>query len=110
MCRVQRVWQWFAIAALAPSACGQQPSAPSTFAVQRQRMVDQQLKSRGIVNERVLAAMKKVPREEFVPPESRTAAYEDSPLPIGYSQTISQPYIVGFMTEQLRLNPADRVL
>ncbi|PYL28003.1 MAG: protein-L-isoaspartate(D-aspartate) O-methyltransferase, partial [Verrucomicrobia bacterium] len=60
--------------------------------------------------ERVLAAMGKVPREVFVPPQSRAASYEDGPLPIGYDQTISQPYIVAFMTEQLRLKPSDRVL
>jgi protein-L-isoaspartate(D-aspartate) O-methyltransferase len=73
-------------------------------------MVEQQLKARDIKDERVLAAMGKVPREAFVPPESRAASYEDGPLPIGYDQTISQPYIVAFMTEQLRLKPSDRVL
>ena len=66
--------------------------------------------TRGINDQRVLAAMAKVPREEFVTPESRSASYEDGPLPIGYGQTISQPYIVAFMTEQLRPNPSDRVL
>ena len=54
--------------------------------------------------------MAKVPREEFIPPDSRAASYEDGPLPIGYDQTISQPYIVAFMTEQLRPKPSDRVL
>ncbi|HMH46045.1 MAG TPA: protein-L-isoaspartate(D-aspartate) O-methyltransferase [Pyrinomonadaceae bacterium] len=98
------------ITALAPAACGQQPSAPSSFPAQRQRMVQQQLIARGIKDGRVLATMEKVPREEFIPPESRSDSYEDGPLPIGYGQTISQPYIVAFMTEQLRLNPADRVL
>ena len=73
-------------------------------------MVEQQLKARDIKDDRVLAAMGKVPREAFVPPESRAASYEDGPLPIGYDQTISQPYIVAFMTEQLRLKPSDRVL
>jgi protein-L-isoaspartate(D-aspartate) O-methyltransferase len=73
-------------------------------------MVERQLKARGIKDERVLAAMGKVPREAFVPPESREASYEDGPLPIGYDQTISQPYIVAFMTEQLRLKPSDHVL
>ena len=73
-------------------------------------MVERQLRGRGIKDERVLAAMGKVPREEFVPPESRDASYEDAPLPIGYDQTISQPYIVAFMTQQLRLKPSDRVL
>ena len=73
-------------------------------------MVQQQLMVRGITDERVLAAMVKVPREEFVPVDQRGAAYEDGPLPIGYDQTISQPYIVAFMTEQLRPKPSDRVL
>jgi protein-L-isoaspartate(D-aspartate) O-methyltransferase len=73
-------------------------------------MVEQQLKPRGIKDERVLAAMAKVPREEFVPADVRPSAYEDGPLPIGYDQTISQPYIVAFMTEQLRPKQSDRVL
>jgi protein-L-isoaspartate(D-aspartate) O-methyltransferase len=73
-------------------------------------MVQQQLVPRGIKDERVLGAMAKVPREEFVHAESRDASYEDGPLPIGYGQTISQPYIVAFMTEQLRPQPSDRVL
>ena len=73
-------------------------------------MVQHQLVTRGINDARVLAAMAKVPREEFVTPESRIASYEDGPLPIGYGQTISQPYIVAFMTEQLRPKPSDRVL
>ena len=73
-------------------------------------MVQQQLITRGINDGRVLAAMSKVPREEFVPAESRTASYKDGPLPIGGGQTISQPYIVAFMTEQLRPKPGDRVL
>jgi protein-L-isoaspartate(D-aspartate) O-methyltransferase len=73
-------------------------------------MVEQQLKSRGIKDERVLTAMAKVPREEFVPANERRDAYGDGPLPIGYDQTISQPYIVAFMTEQLRLKSADRLL
>ena len=65
---------------------------------------------RGIHEERVLAAMMKVPREEFVPEHLRAASYADQPLPIGYDQTISQPFIVAFMTEQLRPQPQDRVL
>jgi protein-L-isoaspartate(D-aspartate) O-methyltransferase len=110
MCRVQRVWQWLAIAALAASGCGQKALQPSNFAAQRQQMVERQLMTRGINDQRVLAAMAKVPREEFVAPETRSASYEDGPLPIGYRQTISQPYIVAFMTEQLRPKPSDRVL
>ena len=80
------------------------------LADKRQRMVKEQLMPRGIHEERVLAAMAKVPREEFVPEHLRAASYADQPLPIGYDQTISQPFIVAFMTEQLRPQPRDRVL
>src|SRR4030081_2041717 len=73
-------------------------------------MVKEQLMPRGIHEERVLAAMAKVPREEFVPEYLRAASYADQPLPIGYDQTISQPFIVAFMTEQLQPQPTDRVL
>ncbi len=101
----------FLIAALfAATGCGQQAPPVADFATQRQRMVEQQLKPRGIKDERVLAAMTKVPREEFIPVDARADAYEDGPLPIGYDQTISQPYVVAFMTEQLRPKQSDRVL
>src|SRR5262249_27428039 len=102
--------QYLLLAAIATTGCGQQTPTAADFAAQRQRMVEQQLKPRGIKDERVLAAMAKVQREEFVPVEARADAYEDGPLPIGYDQTISQPYIVAFMTEQLRPKPGDRVL
>ena len=105
-----RVAQFLILAAIAAGGCGQKPTPASDFAAQRQRMVTEQLKARGISDERVLNAMNKVPREEFVPPDSRAGSYEDGPLPIGYGQTISQPYIVAFMTEQLRLKRSDRVL
>ena len=65
---------------------------------------------RGITADRVLAAMRKVPREEFVPEELRSASYADRPLPIGFGQTISQPFIVAFMTEELRPRSEDKVL
>src|SRR5436189_1060253 len=104
------VAQSLLIAAITATGCGQQVPSASDFAAQRQRMVEQQLKPRGIKDERVLAAMAKVPREEFVPVEARADAYEDGPLPIGFDQTISQPYIVAFMTEQLQLRPSDRLL
>lgn len=68
---------------------------------QRQRMVDQQIRGRGIRDERVLQAMLAVPRERFVPIEVREAAYEDRALAVGFSQTISQPFIVAYMTELL---------
>jgi protein-L-isoaspartate(D-aspartate) O-methyltransferase len=73
-------------------------------------MVTGQLQARGISDQRVLTAMNKVPREEFVPLDSRAASYADGPLPIGQGQTISQPYIVAFMTEKLRPKPSDRIL
>ncbi len=73
-------------------------------------MVMEQLMPRGAHQERVLAAMAKVPREEFVPPDLRAASYADQALPIGHGQTISQPFIVAFMTEELELKPGDRVL
>jgi protein-L-isoaspartate(D-aspartate) O-methyltransferase len=87
-------------------------AADDAFAQARQRMVEDQLAGtgRGITNTRVLAAMGKVPRQEFVPEDLRARAYQDSPLPIGHGQTISQPYIVAFMTEQLDPKPTDRVL
>ncbi len=108
---VRQPLQFLILAALAASGCGQKKPAPiSDFAAQRQQMVQQQLMTRGINDTRVLSAMGKVPREEFVASESRGATYEDGPLPIGYGQTISQPYIVAFMTEQLRPKPSDRVL
>jgi protein-L-isoaspartate(D-aspartate) O-methyltransferase len=77
---------------------------------QRQRMVVQQLESRDIRNPRVLDAMRRVPRHLFVPELRRAAAYDDTPLPIGYGQTISQPYIVAFMTQALEVAPEHRVL
>jgi protein-L-isoaspartate(D-aspartate) O-methyltransferase len=74
------------------------------------RMIQQQIVDRGIRDERVLEAMRAVPRHQFVPDAERARAYADSPAPIGYGQTISQPYIVAFMTEALRVSPDHRVL
>ena len=105
-----RLWQFLIVAMLAVTGCGQKAVSVSDLGSERQRMVQEQLMSRGVRDERVLAAMNKVPREEFVPQDSRAASYTDQPLPIGYGQTISQPYIVAFMTEQLRPKPSDRVL
>ena len=73
-------------------------------------MVATQLRQRGIHDERVLVAMGQIPREEFVPLDLRVLAYRDEPCQIGYGQTISQPYMVAFMTEQLRPSAKDRVL
>ena len=82
------------------------------WATARARMVREQLAGPGrdIRDPAVLRAMGKVPRHRFVPREIMAAAYGDGPLPIGYGQTISQPYVVAFMTEQLELTPGDRVL
>ncbi len=104
------VAQYLLFAAIATTGCGQQAPTAADLAAQRQGMVEQQLKRRGIKDERVLAAMAKVPREEFIPADARPSAYEDGPLPIGYDQTISQPYVVAFMTEQLRPKQSDHVL
>lgn len=76
----------------------------------RQEMVKEQLEARGITDAKVLQAMKKVKRHLFVPTHQLISAYNDSPLPIGYGQTISQPYIVAYMTQAARLFPDDRVL
>jgi protein-L-isoaspartate(D-aspartate) O-methyltransferase len=80
------------------------------FAAERQRMVDTQLRTEGIRNEAVLQAMAKVPRHLFVPPEVRSRAYENTPLPIGLGQTISQPFIVAYMTEALEVTRDHTVL
>jgi protein-L-isoaspartate(D-aspartate) O-methyltransferase len=80
------------------------------FTTARQQMVDAQLRSRGITDERVLDAMLRLPRHEFVPGNLRDQAYEDHPLPIGEGQTISQPYIVARMLESLRLTGPEAVL
>ena len=76
----------------------------------RQRMVNEQLRERDIKDPRVLAAMEKVPRHLFLPEGSRHEAYGDHPVPIGHGQTISQPYIVAFMTQALDVQPEHRVL
>jgi protein-L-isoaspartate(D-aspartate) O-methyltransferase len=73
-------------------------------------MVEEQIARRGVRDERVLAALRTVPRHLFVPESLSADAYQDSPLPIGHGQTISQPYIVAFMTEALEMRPGDRVL
>ena len=83
---------------------------PADPAALRQQMVEHQLRRRGFTDERVLAAMTKVPREEFVPPDLRELAYEDGALPIGHGQTISQPYIVAVICSLLSLRGDEHVL
>ena len=87
-------------------------AADDPYAPARRRMVVEQLLAPGrdITNARVLAVMGKLPRHEFVPERLRSLAYQDSPLPVGHDQTISQPYVVAFMTERLEPKPTDRVL
>lgn len=82
----------------------------SDFIIQRANMVKSQLKARGIQDQRVLDAMNTVPRHLFVPKDLRDQAYADSALPIGYDQTISQPYIVALMCEATTILPHDKVL
>jgi protein-L-isoaspartate(D-aspartate) O-methyltransferase len=80
------------------------------FAAERERMVERQLRSRGIEDERVLEAMGAVPREAFIPEKVRGHAYDDSALPIGWEQTISQPWVVAAICQALALTGSERVL
>jgi protein-L-isoaspartate(D-aspartate) O-methyltransferase len=84
--------------------------ADDGFAKARSRMVEEQIRARGVTDPKVLAAIKTVPRHLFVPDGERRRAYTDSPLPIGAGQTISQPYIVALMTSLLDVEPGDRIL
>ena len=93
------------------SCCvGRRGEEKKGFEEKRKAMVSEQIEERGIKDRRVLEAMEKVPRHRFVPEKYRTFAYEDSPLPIGEGQTISQPYIVALMTECLNLEGDEKVL
>ena len=82
----------------------------TTFAARREKMVEYQMAARGIADERILSAVREVPRHAFVPENLQESAYDDMPLPIGFGQTISQPYTVAFMCEALRLSGGERVL
>ena len=86
------------------------PRSETTFTDARARMVERQLRRRGIADERVLEAMNSVPREQFVPRRERSRAYRDGALPIGSGQTISQPWIVAAMAQALALASDERVL
>ena len=117
-----RAW-WTAVAA-AMAACGpgqaerlsmthsatDQRTQPDEHAARRARMVSSQLRGRDITHAGVLDAMGRVPRHRFVPPGLESQAYDDNPLPIGDGQTISQPYIVAYMTQVLEPSKSDRVL
>jgi protein-L-isoaspartate(D-aspartate) O-methyltransferase len=110
MCLVPKLWQWLIACLLAAAACERAQTPLADFVAERARMVKEQVVMRGVVDDRVVAAMRKVRREEFVPAEFRDQSYQDGPLPIGHGQTISQPYIVALMTEKLRLQQKERVL
>jgi protein-L-isoaspartate(D-aspartate) O-methyltransferase len=94
-----------------PAPAAEQPASP-TFerSEEREEMVQSQLENRGVADATVLEAMRAVPRHRFVTDEFADQAYDDHPLPIGFGQTISQPYIVGLMSSVLDISPGDRVL
>lgn len=92
---------------MATGACAEERAA---WREDAERMVRRQLEARGIADERVLDAMRQVPRHQFVPPRRRASAWEDRALPIGHGQTISQPYVVARMTELLQVRADDTVL
>jgi protein-L-isoaspartate(D-aspartate) O-methyltransferase len=98
------------LACLALGCTMNDPNPSDTTREARERMVREQIEARGVRDPRVLAALARVPRHELVPAELREFAYEDRPLPIGRGQTISQPFVVAYMTEQLQLGGDERVL
>ena len=104
------------LAAVVLTACGGGSELPVTVQAadrhkqEREAMVRDQIRARGVRSEKVLDALRKVQRHLFVPDERAEAAYSDRPLPIGHGQTISQPYIVGFMTDLLEVEPDHKVL
>jgi protein-L-isoaspartate(D-aspartate) O-methyltransferase len=99
-----------AAACLALTIAPHLAAAQNPYAAARRRMVEEQIAGRGVRDTATVRALLAVPRHEFVPEDLRATAYADRPLPIGYGQTISQPYIVAYMTEQLRLRRRSRVL
>jgi protein-L-isoaspartate(D-aspartate) O-methyltransferase len=101
-----------ALVLLSSSAAAQRPAqeADARFRARRLAMVERHIAGEGIKDSATLRAMREVPRHELVPAELRDEAYENHPLPIGFGQTISQPYIVGYMTEIVRPHPGMRVL
>jgi protein-L-isoaspartate(D-aspartate) O-methyltransferase len=93
-------WQWWE----------ENPSSEAEYTAKRLRMVHTQIERRGIRDRRVIEAMREVPRHLFVPERFRFMAYDDSPVPIGFEQTISQPYIVAYMLQSLKLTGLEKVL
>ena len=112
-----RLWRAASTAAIVPlsfaaTACSGtiRETTEDRWTVERERMVEQQLRGRDIRSVAVLDAMRRVPRHRFVPEEEQRGSYADYPLPIGFGQTISQPYIVAFMTEALDVGSEHKVL
>ena len=108
-----RIFMVFYLILMGMMSCRQETghmTMEERFAKAREQMVEKQIKARGVRDRRVLEAMRKVPRHRFVKKEYWPEAYADEPLPIGYGQTISQPYIVAYMTEQLQLKGDEKVL
>ncbi len=109
---------WALFGLLAGACSGERERGPAPLPprsaedrrAERWLMVEQQIRARGVRDEAVLEAMRRVPRHRFVPEGVAGSAYRDHPLPIGHGQTISQPYIVAFMTEAAEIRPGDRVL
>ena len=107
---------FFASVIILLAGCGQSrtptvyPVEADSFTQARLKMIENDIEGAGIMNKDILRAMRTVPRHNFVPPDYLDQAYEDHPLPIGYGQTISQPYVVAWMTELLALQPGEKVL
>jgi protein-L-isoaspartate(D-aspartate) O-methyltransferase len=95
---------------IALNCSNRQDLKENKYSRMRRTMVEQQIKNRGIRNKKVLDALMNVPRHKFVPEEYKSHSYDDSPIPIGYNQTISQPYIVAYMTEILNPDKTKKVL
>jgi len=113
--RLGVAWMVLPVAAVLTTGCNShngQGTDPveSDWQMQREKMVSEQIEARGIKDPGVLESLRTVPRHLFVPEIARDGAYQDSPLPIGDSQTISQPYIVALMTELLEVEPGSKVL
>jgi protein-L-isoaspartate(D-aspartate) O-methyltransferase len=106
---VKKIFSFIFLAVIS-TGCVPQNEPSVEFVKEREQMVTEQIMERGITDRNVLAAMRKVPRHLFVPEPYTGSSYEDKPLPIGWNQTISQPYIVAIMTEVLQLRATDRVL
>jgi protein-L-isoaspartate(D-aspartate) O-methyltransferase len=104
------IWLAAAVSAMMGCATAGEAQRDANRQSERRRMIDAQIRARGVDDPRVLAAIERVPRHLFVPEEYRPRAYDDTPLPIGFDQTISQPYIVAYMSDVLELTADHKVL